>query len=288
MALTMSLSGMFNIGHDIGGFAGPVPSPEMLIRWTQACSLVPRMIMNSWKADGSVNSPWLHADATATIRASVGLRLHLMPYLYTLMWQATTTHKPVLRPTFFHFGDDATSWQNNDEMMVGGDLLVAPVFEADARKRTLYLPRGAYAEGWFNYWTGEYLEGGRTVEVEAPLDRLPLFVRAGALLPTTESTSDLRKTEEPTRSLRYYPAPSASTPVQSMATLFEDNGLQTTHADDQRVIHTFRATSDRDALHIEASQQGSWQLPYEQIRVILPAGENRTLHIATTGIPLKQ
>jgi len=288
MALTMSLSGMFNVGHDIGGFAGAVPDAEMLIRWTQACSLVPRMIMNSWKNDGSVNSPWLHADATAPIRQSIGLRLHLMPYLYTLMWQAATEHTPVLRPTFFHFGDDATTWQNNDEMMVGGDLLVAPVFEAGARKRSLYLPRGLYAEGWFNYWTGKYLEGGRGVEVDAPLDRLPLFVRAGALLPTTDTTSDREKTEEPTRALRYYPAPPSSTSVESKTILFEDNGLQTTHADNQRVIHIFRATSDRDSLRIEASQQGSWHLPYEHIRAVLPHGETRVLHLTTTGVPLKK
>ncbi len=286
MALTMSLSGMFNVGHDIGGFAGPVPNAEMLIRWTQACSLVPRMIMNSWKADGSVNSPWLHADATALIRESVGLRLHLMPYLYTLMWQATTEHTPVLRPTFFHFGDDATTWQNNDEMMVGGELLVAPVFEDGARERSLYLPRGAYADGWFNYWTGEYLVGGRTVTVDAPLDRLPLFVRAGALLPTTDTTSDLQKTEEPSRALRYYPVPTSSETTVTSATLFEDNGLQTTHADSQRAIHTFNATSDHDSLRIEASQQGGWALPYQSVRVILPPSETRTLHLRSTGVSL--
>ena len=288
MALSMSLSGMFNIGHDIGGFAGPVPNAEMLIRWTQACCLVPRMIMNSWKADGSVNTPWLHADATATIRAAIGLRLHLMPYLYTLMWLASTQHVPVLRPTFFHFGDDAKCWQDNDEMMVGSDLLVAPVFEDGARKRTLYLPHGAYAEGWFNYWTGEYLVGGRSVTVDAPLDRLPLFVRAGALLLTTDTASDVKKTEEPSRALRYYPAPPSTASVESKTILFEDNGVQTTHADDHRVIHTFIATSHRDTLRIEATQQGSWQLPYEHVRVILPERETRTLKLAATGVSLKQ
>jgi len=279
---------MFNVGHDIGGFAGAVPDAEMLIRWTQACSLVPRMIMNSWKADGRVNSPWLHANATESIRQSIGLRLHLMPYLYTLMWQATTTHSPVLRPTFFHFGDDATTWHNNDEMMVGGDLLVAPVFAAGARKRSLYLPRGTYAEGWFNYWTDEYLDGGRTVEVDARLDRLPLFVRAGALLPTTDTTSDQQKTEEPSRALRYYPTPAVSWQSTNTAELFEDNGLQTTHAEDQRVIHAISATSDRDSLRVHASQRGIWPLPYQHIRVILPPGETRMLHLTSTGVPLIQ
>ncbi|MCK7490398.1 MAG: hypothetical protein MZW92_00190 [Comamonadaceae bacterium] len=73
--LTMSLSGMFNTGHDIGGFDGPVPDAEMLVRWTQACCLVPRMIMNSWKADGSVNSPWLHPEATRADRRRGGAAL---------------------------------------------------------------------------------------------------------------------------------------------------------------------------------------------------------------------
>ena len=95
-----------------------------------------------------------------------------------------------------------------------------------------------------------------------------------------------KKTEEPTRALRYYAAPPSPTSVASETILFEDNGLQTTHADNQRVIHTFHAISDRDTLRIEASQQGSWQLPYEQIRVILPQGEKRTLHLATNGVPL--
>ncbi|MEO7253166.1 MAG: TIM-barrel domain-containing protein [Casimicrobium sp.] len=288
MALSMSLSGMFNIGHDIGGFAGPVPNAEMLIRWTQACCLLPRMIMNSWKVDGSVNSPWLHADATASIRDSIGLRLHLMPYLYTLMWQAATEHTPVLRPTFFHFGDDPNTWQDNDEMMVGGELLVAPVFQDAARRRTLYLPRGVHAEGWFNFWTGEYLEGGRTVEVDAPLDRLPLFVRAGALLPTTDTNSDAKKTEEPTRALRYFAPPPASRLCTGSALLFEDNGLQTTDADDQHVVHTFNATSDSDGLRIHVSQRGNWALPYQSVRVILPRGETRPLHLTTTGVSLKQ
>lgn len=284
MALTMSLSGMFNVGHDIGGFAGPVPDAEMLIRWTQACCLVPRMIMNSWKADGSVNTPWLHADATAPIRAAIGLRLRLMPYLYTLMRDATTRHKPVLRPTFFHFGDDANCWADNDEMMVGSDLLVAPVFEPRARQRTLYLPRGAHGAGWFDFWSQQYFEGGQTITVDAPLDRLPLFVRAGALLPTTDSVSDLAKTEEPSRALRFFPIPAENGAHESHARLFEDNGLQTTFANDQCVTHEFHASTSADSLQLSVSSVGGWALPYTTIRVVLPASEQRVMRLPTHGI----
>ncbi|MFT3963348.1 TIM-barrel domain-containing protein [Propionivibrio sp.] len=287
MALNMGLSGLFNVGHDIGGFAGPVPDAEMLIRWTQACCLVPRMIMNSWKADGSVNSPWLHAEATAPIRAAIDLRLHLLPYLYTLMWQAGARHAPVLRPTFFHFADDAECWRDNDEMMIGGDLLAAPVFGPGERRRTLYLPRGAQAAGWYDFWSGEYHAGGRTITVDAPLDRLPLFVRAGAVLPATDTWDDAAKTEEASRRLYFFPArPEAGGAVATRAELFEDDGRQASFADDACAVLAFDALSDGEALELKAARQGTWTLPYAQIRVVLPAGETRGLRLHGDGVHL--
>lgn len=285
MALTMSLSGLFNIGHDIGGFFGPVPDAELLTRWTQACCLLPRMIMNSWKADGSVNSPWLHPQATEDIRAAVQLRLHLMPTLYTLMWQAAHQHRPVLRPTFFHFADDARCWLDNDEMMVGGDLLVAPVFSAGQHERTLYLPKGAHAAGWYDFWTGRYWPGGAEVTVPAALDRLPLFVRAGALLVTTDTPHTSALTEEPTRVLRYYP-PAPECVLVSSAELFEDDGLQAGDAPERHALLRFGARADAGTLRITASQQGTWGLPYAQVRVELPPGELRPLELLSGGVTL--
>jgi alpha-glucosidase len=286
MALTMSLSGMFNIGHDIGGFFGPTPDAELLIRWTQACCLVPRMIMNSWKADGSVNTPWLHPEATDTIRSAVRLRLRLMPTLYTLIWQAAARHCPVLRPTFFHFGDDATCWQDNDEMMIGPDLMVAPVFASGQRERTLYLPKGANAVGWFDFWSGRYWPAGQTVTVPAELERLPLFVRAGALLATTDTWQDEALTEEPSRALHYYPPPADAPASRSSAELFEDDGLQAGNAPAHHRLHRFEATANRNALRISASDTGAWPLPYTQIRVVLPKGEQRPLTLAASRIAL--
>ncbi len=283
MALTMSLSGMFNVGHDIGGFDGPVPDAEMLIRWTQACALVPRMIMNSWKADGSVNSPWLHAEATAPIRAAVALRLQLMPYLYTQMWRATSEHLPVLRPTFFDFGDDAETWHDCDEMMVGPDLLVAPVFEPHARTRRLYLPRTP--QGWFDWWTGAHHAGGQSVEVAAPLHRLPLFARGGALVPTTDTPHDHARTEEPSRALRWF-APRDGTDA---ALLYEDDGLQAGSASSQQVVHRFRGEAHAASLRLTLTSEGAWPLPYRQIRVVLPDGEKRKVELVAPagGVALR-
>jgi alpha-glucosidase len=277
MALTMSLSGLFNTGHDIGGFDGPAPDAEMLIRWTQACCLVPRMIMSSGKADGSVNSPWLHAEATAPIRAAVDLRLKLLPYLYTQLWRATAEHLPILRPTFFDFGDDPATWADNDEMMVGPDLLVAPVFEPGARKRRCYLPRTTH--GWFDWWTGAHHAGAREVEVTAPLHRLPLFVRGGALIPTTDNTHGHTLTEEPSRALLWFPGKDGT----DGALLYEDDGVRQATAADRHALHRFATNAHSATLQLTMDTQGTWPLPYKQIRVVLPATEKRRVALTPSS-----
>ena len=140
--LGMSLSGMFNIGHDVGGFAGPPPEPELLIRWTQAGLLHPRFLMNSWKDDGVTTSPWLHPEALPAIREALRLRLRLMPYLYSAMVWAHEAHIPVLAPTFVAFEDDPACFADADAAMFGPCLLAAPVLREGAREVEVYLPRG--------------------------------------------------------------------------------------------------------------------------------------------------
>ena len=103
MALTMGLSGMFNVGHDIGGFAGPVPDAELLVRWMQACALNPRCIMNSWKDDGSVNTPWLHSEVTGLIRAIDRVALVAPAVSVHVPSRRGAAARPVLRPTFWEF-----------------------------------------------------------------------------------------------------------------------------------------------------------------------------------------
>ena len=153
----MSLSGMFNIGHDVGGFAGPPPDPELLIRWTQAGLLHPRFLMNSWKDDGVTTSPWLHPSALPAIREALRLRLRLMPYLYSAMVLAHEAHVPVLTPTFMRFEDDPASFADADAAMFGPCLLAAPVLSEGAREVEVYLPRGP--ESWRDVWTGRGLRG---------------------------------------------------------------------------------------------------------------------------------
>jgi len=287
MALTMGLSGMFNVGHDIGGFAGPTADAELLVRWMQACALNPRCIMNSWKDDGSVNTPWLHPEVTGVVRAAIELRLSLLPYLYTCLHDAVVEARPVLRPTFWEFPDDARCWDDNDEMLVGPNLLVAPVFEAGATMRTLRLPRDAATPGWRCYHTGTWYPAGATITVAAPLDRLPLFVRAGAVLPTTDATDSARRTDEPSRALRLFPAPPDGDPVARTSDWIEDDGVTERWkvGDRARIRCTLLGDS---ALRLVLVRDGAFPLPCDRVRIVLPPGETRDVIVdsASLGVPI--
>jgi alpha-glucosidase len=219
--LGMSLSGMLNIGHDIGGFAGPVPGPELLIRWTQIGVLHPRFIMNSWKPGDAATSPWLHPEAMPAIREALRLRLRLMPYLYSAMQAAHRAHRPVLTPTFVHFEDDPDCFADCDAFMFGSSLMAAPVTREGAREVAVYLPIGP--DCWHDFSSGETYASGRIVTLPAPLDTLLLLAPSGAIVPVTDSKGDYaRRHDERSRALRVFPGEKSG---RSTAILYEDDGI---------------------------------------------------------------
>jgi alpha-glucosidase len=285
MALTMGLSGMFDTGHDVGGFAGRVPDSELLVRWTQACALNPRFIMNSWKEDGSVNSPWLHASATPHVRAAIELRLSLLPYLYTQRWLACVRHVPVLRPTFLEFPDDPACWTDNDEMMVGPDLLVAPVFEPGARERSIYLPRDAGTPGWYELDTGAWHAAGKVITIAAPLDRLPLFVRAGSVVPVTVASDFSRLTDEPSRALRCFPVPDGVDAAPRASDWVEDDGISEAWRDGAFMRAELRLDGDGSPLRLLVSRrEGRGSFVAGPVRVMLPPRDTRALEVRGEGV----
>jgi alpha-glucosidase len=184
--LNMSLSGLFNIGHDVGGFHGPVPGPELFCRFVEFCALWPRMVMNSWKEDGTVNTPWMHPEVLPQVRAVIALRHRLIPYLYTQMWRASCQHLPAVRPLLWDFPKDAAARAVEDAFMLGPDLLVAPVLEQGVANRAVYLP--AHPGGWYDWHDRTHHDGGQTVTVSASLGRLPLLARAGSIIPVADGS----------------------------------------------------------------------------------------------------
>ena len=268
--LQMSLSGLYNTGHDVGGFAGPLPDAELLVRWTQAGAVHPRFIMNSWKPDGAYISPWLHPDALPAIREAIRLRYRLMPYLYSLMHHAADRHEPVIRPTFLQFPDDSGCIADCDELMLGPFLLAAPVVRPGERLRRLRLPEGP--EAWFDVHTGAVFPSGCLAEVEAPLDRLPLLAPAGAILPLTDTAGMGRLHDEPSRLLRLFPGPGQGS---SEFVLVEDDGI-TENGPATRLTCRLSWTPDQVLLRLDA--EGSYPLP-DRIGAALLDADQRPLRV---------
>jgi alpha-glucosidase len=180
MLLNMGVSGVPLIGSDVGGFSGN-PSPELYARWLQAATLTPFLRSHS-ESGSNPHEPYSFGEQFTRInRASVELRYQLLPYLYSLFHEHTRTGAPVMRPLWFQYPDDSRTYTIEDEYLVGRDLLVAPVVRESATKRGVYFPAG---DNWVDWWTGKTYEGGKDAEIEAPLNRLPLFARAGAVIPT--------------------------------------------------------------------------------------------------------
>ncbi|MDZ4766535.1 MAG: glycoside hydrolase family 31 protein [Chloroflexota bacterium] len=186
MGLGMSLSGIPHIGHDIGGFYGALPDPELFVRWVQNGVFQPRFTIHSWKG-GDVNEPWMYPDVLPLVRAAIQFRYRLIPYLYSLAWQAHATGAPLIRPLVYEFPDDPRCATESFDFLLGSHLLVASILEAGARTRRVYLPAGV---AWCDWYTGEWHAGGTEIDVAAPLDRCPLFVRDGGIIPLRDQPRD--------------------------------------------------------------------------------------------------
>jgi alpha-glucosidase (family GH31 glycosyl hydrolase) len=239
IALNTALSGIPYWGTDIGGF---VPTPEftaeLYVRWFQFGAFCPlfRCHGRTWKLrlpwgwntgdpgpieirnyDGAAipDSSQLHdARVEPICQKYLELRYRMLPYLYSAVRECATTGMPIMRALWLHYPDDPKAVECGDEYLWGKYLLVAPVVEKGATTRSVYLPRG----GWYDFWTHERLEGGREISRAVDLGTMPLYVRAGSILPlgpVKQFTGE--KVDEPL-SVSIYPGADAD------FLLYEDDG----------------------------------------------------------------
>jgi alpha-glucosidase (family GH31 glycosyl hydrolase) len=214
LGLNVGLSGIPYWNTDIGGFYSVAPnSEELFLRWFQFGAFCPvfRSHGHSWR----LHLPWSYGEAGEAIcRDYIGWRYRLMPYTYTLAWQAHREGLPLMRPLILNYPDDPRAYENADAYLWGDDLLVAPVTRDGARHWPVYLPEGT----WYDFWTHERHDGPKSISVEAPLERLPLFVRQGALLPLGPVLQYEGERELTQITVLVYPAD------RSSFTLYEDDG----------------------------------------------------------------
>jgi alpha-glucosidase (family GH31 glycosyl hydrolase) len=217
--LSAGLSGVPFWGWDIAGFSEDLPSAELYLRATAMAAFCPIMQYHSEYtppgAPSKDRTPW-HIQAytgddrvVALYRFFARLRMNLLPYIVSEAAHCVASGEPLLRPLLLDDPDDPQTWRIQDQYRFGRDLLVAPIVEEGATTRRLYLPRGR----WHDLWDAGALEGGRWIEVDAPLDRIPVYVRAGAVLPLRLGAlgafgDDMGNTIDPTApvTLWVYPA----------------------------------------------------------------------------------
>jgi alpha-D-xyloside xylohydrolase len=180
--LNFSLSGIPYWNTDTGGFFGGDPADpkytELFTRWFQFSAFCPMFRVHGTDHPKEI---WRFDDATQKILVNYDrLRYHLLPYIYSDSWQVASAGGTMMRPLVMDFRADTNVLKIADQFMFGPALMACPVTKAGATSRSVYLPSGTT---WFDFWTGKNYSGGQTIKADAPIETMPLFVRAGAIIP---------------------------------------------------------------------------------------------------------
>jgi alpha-D-xyloside xylohydrolase len=182
--LNIALSGYPYWTTDIGGYWPPRDNPiadpafqELFARWFEFGTFCPIFRTHGHRPN---NELWSYDKVEPTLIRYDKLRYRLMPYIYSLAWKVSSEDYTIQRPLVMDWRTDEKTWNVGDEFMFGPAILVSPVLKADATHRSVYLPS---SPKWYDFWTGVSTSGGKEIDAEAPLDRMPLYVRAGSILP---------------------------------------------------------------------------------------------------------
>ena len=183
--LNYNITGLPYWTTDIGGFFRPGRSQytdekyqELLIRWFQWGAFNPVFRIHGFQTE---TEPWKYGQIVEdNMRKMMNLRYRLLPYIYSEAWQVTNNGSTIMRPLVMDFRDDITALNQPFEYMFGNAFLVAPVTEPDIMEWNVYLPKST---AWYDFWSGQKYDGGQTIKAQAPLNKIPLFVRAGSIVP---------------------------------------------------------------------------------------------------------
>ncbi|TWT01757.1 TIM-barrel domain-containing protein [Planomicrobium sp. CPCC 101079] len=271
MGLGLSMSGIYNTGHDVGGFSGPAPEPELLVRWVQNGIFHPRFTIHSWNEDQTVNVPWMYEETTGHIRELVKFRHKILPYLYTALYNAHKNYEPIIRPTFYDFGHDPKTFEENDDFMLGESMLVASVVEKGSVERSVYLP--LHEAGWYNFHNSEWHEGGQIITVPAPLELAPLLIKAGSIIPVNNFAATFATKEQEERGFMLFPHKEEG---KAAYHLYEDDGVSQNYETNHKVV-SIEMESTSEVVEITLNIQGNYELPYDKIRFDLKGNDKRKL-----------
>jgi len=217
--LNYNLTGMPYWTTDIGGFFRPGSGQykdekyhEILTRWFQWGVFNPIFRIHGYQTE---TEPWKYGEKVENnMRTMMNLRYQLLPYIYSEAWQIAMNNSTLMRPLIMDFNDDTTAVSQAYQYMFGKAFLIAPVTAPDVTNWNVYLPK---QNAWYDFWTGKRFEGGQTIASPAPLDRIPVFVKEGSIVPMGNVVQSTQ-TKQDILEIRVYTGKDAS------FTLYDDEG----------------------------------------------------------------
>ena len=268
------ISGQAFVGADIGGFQGNA-NAELFLRWMQYRVLTP--FCRNHSEIGNVDQyAWAWGDVIeGYVRSAISLRYRLLPYLYACFLSAAETGAPVQRPMIFDHQYDATLRDLDDQYLLGPDLLVAPVTEVGMTGRQVYLPAG----DWYDWHSGELFGGNQFLLAPTPMDHIPVYARAGAVIPMWPDAPSSTDGYHPREIELHLFVPTADGRHTSM--LQEDDGLTFAAVDGACYRTTFEVQRADDQIEVRASVSGLGypEFARERLALVLHGAEPATVRV---------
>ena len=267
IGLTMSLSGLYFYGHDLGGFHGAMPSRELLLRWIQHGIFEPRFTIHSWNSDNSATMPWSYPDIIGSVQDIFAQRKQLLPYIYNCAYNACEHEIPINAPAFLYY-DDESLYDYPDAMMLGKDILVYFAFDKGVDTVNAYLPKG---DNW--YLGSKLYHGGETVSLSIPATaKIPYFVKSGCVLATDEAKSGFKSNDNIVFTV--YPTESGTFESE----FFTDDGVSFEYQKGNCVHLKFSVVCNKDDVIVQVKNTGNTEL---KPCIRLCSADNRRLLIVS-------
>ena len=277
MCLNLSISGQPFVGSDIGGFIGH-PSGELFARWLELGVFTP--LMRAHSVINEVNKePWEYGDSITNVnRRTIELRYRFLPFIYSEMERASRTGVSPMRPMIFAYPGMDSFHGVTSQFMFGDNLLVAPVLDEFERTKEVLLPPGT----WYDYWTDEATNGPARIRVDAPLDRLPLFVRAGTALPTRQVVQSTAQAPIDPLTITVYPDIKNG---RGRTDYYEDDGHSFAYEKGSYLRREIEQYADSSQLRVVFSRtEGSYAPASRRLAVVLKNIPERPTSVKINGV----
>lgn len=270
MCMNLGISGVAFTGPDVGGFAYDTTA-ELLTRWTQVGAFYP-YFRNHSALDTVRQEPWAFGEKyEEIIKKYIKLRYKWLPQFYSLFVIAHRTGWPIMRPLFFEFPEDKNTFNLSDQFMIGDNVLIAPILQPDTNHRSVYLPEGS----WFDYWTDKVYQGGQHILVNADIETLPIFIKAGSIV-IEGFERQSTKVKDEFLNINIYPSETG----EYQSTLYEDDGETFLYEEGDYFEQKITVRFDESAIDIVTETISNHYTPsWKEMNVVVHSHDSRVLSL---------